>query len=133
MSPTVRTSVGWAPRRSSWPGRRPCAEWRISNPPCWPAKRHRPNTRRRPRATERSFFQRPTAQSRLPMLLEERRKHARPRAGDWVEVKSAEEILATLDEQGRLDGLPFMPEMLQYCGKRLQVFKSAHKSCDTIQ
>ena len=67
------------------------------------------------------------------MLLKERRKHARPRAGDWVEVKSADEILATLDEQGRLDGLPFMPEMLQYCGKRLQVFKSAHKSCDTIQ
>lgn len=67
------------------------------------------------------------------MLLEERRTHARARAGDWVEVKSADEILATLDEHGRLDGLPFMPEMLQYCGKRLQVFKSAHKSCDTIQ
>jgi hypothetical protein len=28
------------------------------------------------------------------------------RAGDWVEVRSAYEILATLDEQGRLNALP---------------------------
>jgi len=55
------------------------------------------------------------------------------RAGDWVEVKSADEILASLDDKGRLDHLPFMPEMLQYCGKRFRVFKSAHKACDTIQ
>lgn len=52
-------------------------------------------------------------------------------AGDWVEVRSREEILATLDERGRLDGLPFMPEMLQYCGQRFRVFRSAHKTCDT--
>jgi len=59
---------------------------------------------------------------------------ARPfRAGSWVEVRSAEEILATLDERGCLDGLPFMPEMLSFCGMRLRVSKSAHKSCDTIQ
>jgi len=55
------------------------------------------------------------------------------RAGDWVEVKSPEEILATLDERGSLDALPFMPEMLSYCGKRFRVYKSAHKSCDTIE
>jgi len=54
------------------------------------------------------------------------------RAGDWVEVRSAEEILATLDDRGSLDALPFMPEMLQYCGRRFRVFKSAHKTCDTI-
>jgi hypothetical protein len=47
-------------------------------------------------------------------------------------VRSADEILTTLDERGRLDALPFMPEMLQYCGKRFQVFKSAHKTCDTL-
>jgi len=39
------------------------------------------------------------------------------RAGDWAEVKSADEILASLDERGCLDGLPFMPEMLQYSDK----------------
>jgi hypothetical protein len=55
------------------------------------------------------------------------------RAGDWVEVRAPAEILATLDPQGRLDNLPFMPEMLQYCGKRFRVYKSAHKTCDTIQ
>lgn len=54
------------------------------------------------------------------------------RPGDWVEVRSAEEILATLDEQGTLDGLVFMPEMLTFCGRRLQVYARADKTCDTI-
>lgn len=56
----------------------------------------------------------------------------RLRAGEIVEVRSEGEILATLDERCCLDALPFMPEMLQYCGKRFRVFKSAHKACDTI-
>jgi hypothetical protein len=54
------------------------------------------------------------------------------RAGDWVVVRSKEEILATLDDQARLDELPFQPEMLAFCGMRLQVAKVAHKTCDTI-
>jgi hypothetical protein len=49
-----------------------------------------------------------------------------------VQVRSREEILATLDENGRLDGMPFMPEMLPYCGQTLRVSKRAHKTCDTI-
>jgi hypothetical protein len=52
------------------------------------------------------------------------------RVGNWVEVKSKEEILQTLDENSQLEGLPFMPEMLQFCGQRFQVFKRAHKTCD---
>jgi hypothetical protein len=52
------------------------------------------------------------------------------KAGDYVEVRSREEILATLDERGRLDNLPFMPEMLQYCGRTLRVFKRADKTCE---
>lgn len=55
------------------------------------------------------------------------------RAGDWVEVKTRDAILATLDEKGCLEALPFMPEMLQYCGKRFKVYKLAHKTCDTIE
>ncbi len=51
-------------------------------------------------------------------------------AGDWVVVRSESEILATLDENGCIDGLPFQPEMLRHCGQRLQVFRAAHKSCD---
>src|SRR5215510_3844573 len=54
------------------------------------------------------------------------------RAGDWVEIRSKEEILATLDKNAQLDGLPFMPQMFQYCGQRFQVFKRAHKTCDTV-
>jgi len=55
---------------------------------------------------------------------------SRLRAGDWVEVRSKEEILATLGAGGRLESLPFMPEMFAYCGSRLQVVKRAHKTCD---
>lgn len=53
------------------------------------------------------------------------------RTGDIVEVKSLDEILGTLDEAGCLDGMPFMPEMLQFCGKQLRISKVAHKTCDT--
>src|SRR5258706_13571919 len=52
------------------------------------------------------------------------------RAGEWVQVRSKEEILQTLDHRGQLEGLPFMPEMFQYCGKRFSVCKRAHKTCD---
>ncbi len=55
------------------------------------------------------------------------------RVGEWVEVRSQDEILATLDEHGRLGNLPFMSEMFQYCGKRFRVFKRADKTCDYIQ
>ncbi len=54
------------------------------------------------------------------------------RRGDAVEVRSEQEILSTLDESGALDGLPFMPEMLAYCGQRLLVDQRADKACDTI-
>src|SRR5215470_7862775 len=54
------------------------------------------------------------------------------RAGNWVEVRSREEILRSLDEKGCLDGLPFMPQMFQYCGQRFRVYKRAHKTCDTV-
>jgi hypothetical protein len=54
------------------------------------------------------------------------------RVGEVVEVRSREEILATLDERGELEALPFMPEMLQFCGRRFRVDKLAVKLCDTI-
>jgi hypothetical protein len=52
--------------------------------------------------------------------------------GELVEVRTHDEILATLDERGELEALPFMPEMLNYCGQRFTVSKAAHKLCDTI-
>jgi hypothetical protein len=55
--------------------------------------------------------------------------HEPLRSGDAVQVKSASEILDTLDKNGRMEGLPFMPEMLQYCGKQFVVSKRADKVC----
>ncbi len=55
------------------------------------------------------------------------------KAGEWVEVLSKEDILSTLDQNGCLDNLPFMPEMFAYCGRRLRVYKRADKTCDYIQ
>jgi hypothetical protein len=43
--------------------------------------------------------------------------------GDWVEVKSLEEIHATLDARGRNRGLLFTGDMRGYAGKRFRVFK----------
>jgi hypothetical protein len=54
------------------------------------------------------------------------------RAGELVEVRGEREILATLDEKGELEALPFMPEMRQFCGQRFRVHKRAVKLCDTI-
>jgi hypothetical protein len=48
-----------------------------------------------------------------------------------VRIRSAEEIFATLDEEGTLGGLPFMPEMVGLCGTTAVVERSAHKTCDT--
>lgn len=54
------------------------------------------------------------------------------KVGDLVEVLSPEEIRSTLDESGELNGLPFMPEMLAFCGQRMTVHKVALKACDYI-
>jgi hypothetical protein len=43
------------------------------------------------------------------------------RAGDLVTVRLPNEIVKTLDANGTLDNLPFMPEMLEFCGKRFRV------------
>ena len=49
--------------------------------------------------------------------------------GDLVEVMSTGEILQTLDESGSLEGLPFMPEMVQHCGRRARLSCRALKTC----
>src|SRR5580704_466327 len=54
------------------------------------------------------------------------------RPGELVEVRGEAEILATLDERGCLDAQPFMPEMLDFCGKQFRVYKRSDKTCDTI-
>jgi len=49
--------------------------------------------------------------------------------GELVRVRTAEEIFATLDEKGTLEGLPFMPEQLKYCGQVLPVTQRADTTC----
>jgi hypothetical protein len=73
-------------------------------------------------------------------VVEERERSARKdtapprrlRRGDRVVVRSLEEILATLDADGTLDGLPFMPEMLDWCGKTFRVDRRASKTCVAV-
>jgi hypothetical protein len=55
--------------------------------------------------------------------------NGRFRAGDCVLVRLPEEILSTLDGDGTLDGVPFMPEMLGWCGKLFQVRRRVEKIC----
>ncbi len=66
------------------------------------------------------------------MGLAKRSRSFGSKVGDWVEVRSRQEILSTLDGDGCLDGMPFMPEMFAFCGKKFQVYKRAHKTCDTV-
>ena len=53
------------------------------------------------------------------------------RTGELVEVRPADEILASLDDGDALEGVPFMPEMLQYVGRRFRVSHRVEKICDT--
>lgn len=54
------------------------------------------------------------------------------RPGDVVRLRDAAEILATLDESGKLDGMPFMPEMLGYQGREMLVHRRIDKINDWI-
>jgi len=66
----------------------------------------------------------------LPTMVNVRR---RLRVGDRVRVRDADTILATLDADGRLDGLPFMPEMWGHLGRTLVVDAVVHRTCDTVK
>ena len=55
--------------------------------------------------------------------------HVPLRAGETVIVRAPAEILATLDADGCLDGLPFMPEMLDWCGREYTVQRRVEKTC----
>jgi hypothetical protein len=59
-------------------------------------------------------------------------RRSRHKAGELVRVRSAEEIAATLDADGALDALPFMPEMAAFGGRTFVVRSSAHKTCDSV-
>jgi hypothetical protein len=66
-------------------------------------------------------------------LWHDGRVTSRLRPGDVVEVRSAEEILATLDDHACTGALPFMPEMLPFVGRRFTVSAVARQVCDTLR
>jgi hypothetical protein len=58
---------------------------------------------------------------------------ARPeklKAGDWVRVRSWEEIQPMLDPFKETRGCAFLEDMRQYCGTKQRVFKSMERFLD---
>lgn len=47
--------------------------------------------------------------------------------GELVDVRSEEQIAATLDRQGRHKGLYWMPSMQKFCGERFRVYKRVER------
>jgi hypothetical protein len=52
------------------------------------------------------------------------------RVCDLVEIKSLQEIAETLDTSGSIAGLPFMPEMVRYCGQQFRAYRVIDKIYD---
>lgn len=57
-------------------------------------------------------------------------KNARSyRVGQTVWVLDLKDILETLDSDGKLDGLPFMAEMIPYCGRSFRISTLPNRTC----
>jgi hypothetical protein len=53
--------------------------------------------------------------------------------GQWVQVRSLQEIQATLDDREQLKGCRFMPEMEKYCGTKQKVLKRMRRYIDEAE
>lgn len=73
-----------------------------------------------------------SALQRRMTLGEDSRARLGLRPGELIEIRSRDEILGTLDGNGALDGVPFMPEMVAYCGTRARVFRRIDKLNDWV-
>jgi len=93
---------------------------------------HRRSLNGRAAATSRSVYWR---LRRLAQTVRRRFKAAKAAVpsdiarAERVVVRSAQEILATLDADGRLDAMPFMPEMIAYIGREMQVARKLERAC----
>jgi hypothetical protein len=52
--------------------------------------------------------------------------------GSYVNVRPLSDIHQTLDEDGSLDGLQWMPEMATYCGTRQKIVRRLTRICDDV-
>ncbi len=57
------------------------------------------------------------------------RKKSSLHRGQWVRIRTEAEIASTLDTEGKLEGMPFMPEMARYCGQVVRIYRRARKTC----
>jgi hypothetical protein len=57
------------------------------------------------------------------------KKESRFNEGQTVWIRDLESILRTLDADGKLEGLPFMPEMIPYCGQSFRISCVPEKTC----
>ena len=64
-----------------------------------------------------------------PKVIVRMEREPRFLPGELVMVRPLEEILQMLDKNGCLDGLPFMPEMVEYCGRTFRVNCKVEKAC----
>lgn len=71
-----------------------------------------------------------TKHTELPSPTKQQSTKLNLNPGEVVRVRSMQEIAATLDEHGTLDGVPFMPEMARFCGRKLTVGQRADKTCN---
>jgi hypothetical protein len=75
-----------------------------------------------------------TAWARAPWNAERYRKTPSEQldlsAGEWVQVRSAREILRTLDRNGCNRGMEFKAEMFQFCGRRFPVLARMERRID---
>ncbi len=69
-----------------------------------------------------------SADSELAKMTKNTQRSLLPNS--FVRVRPIQEIIATLDQEGMLDALPFMPEMVKHCGKRYMISKRIERTCE---
>ncbi len=97
--------------------------WYVKNTGLRGTLRHAVSLGARPLRRSRGATRACTRRSGLPQALET--LNLRP--GELVEVKSLEEILATLDGERRNRGLLWMTGMSRYCGRRYRVHRRVER------
>lgn len=65
--------------------------------------------------------------TRQPLFQPKRETAPGLKEGDLVRVRSLKEIFGTLDNQDKLLGLRFTPEMAKFCGKTFKAYKRIDK------
>ena len=71
-----------------------------------------------------------TGRDKKPVVLPSERSSESLETGDWVRVRSLEEIKMTLNHWRQVKGCGFMPELAEFCGTTQRVLKSMKRFVD---